>query len=159
MKDMNVVVREIADNGVSTIRSIHIDGVFKCWDIADTKRKEKIKGITRVTACIAEIKIRKEGGQYNRYKDKLGPDFEGMLCVTNAPDWKLICDNGQEFKYIQVHPGNSSKDTAGCLCPNYGMNALYYMGNISLDATKMFYSIVTPHLMSGERCFIQYVDL
>ena len=62
-----------------------------------------------------------------------------MLCIYNAPDWKLI-NNGLEFQYILIHIGNDDDDTAGCLlCGLDSYSNKNLIGN-STKAYKLIYN-------------------
>lgn len=79
---------------------------FLCYILEDERRTVKVPGETCIPKGVYEIKWRKEGGFHEKYTKK----FEwhiGMLHLQKVPG----------FKWVLIHPGNTEKDTAGCLLP------------------------------------------
>jgi hypothetical protein len=135
---------------------------FLCYTLEDEKREKKIKGETRVPAGIYSIKLRDEGGMTKRYAKKYGNMHKGMLCIHNAPNWKLVTEN-MEFQYILIHTGNTDEHTAGCLILGDSQE-----NNITTDngfvgrsttAYKRVYPMIVDILEKGEEVIIQYIDL
>lgn len=88
--------RWFTDN--STISELFIDGskVRKCYFLEDCVRGEKIAGKTAIPAGTYEIII----SYSNKFK-------QHMPLLLNVPG----------FAGIRIHPGNTHKDTEGCLLP------------------------------------------
>ena len=63
---------------------------FLCYTLEDERRDVKVYGETRVPAGTYSLSLRDEGGMTKRYAKKYGDMHEGMLCVHNAPNWKLV---------------------------------------------------------------------
>jgi len=159
---MYLDVLRFADNGNASISVFQINGVSYCFGIEDEERDIKVSGETRVPEGTYPVHLRAEGGYHNRelarYKDK-NPDFhKGMLCISNAPNWKLNCDN-MSFQYILIHPGNTEKHTNGCYLPNISASFANYQGGGSRIAYEKIYPIIRDAILSGEEVTITYKDV
>ena len=97
-----------------------------------------------------EIKLRKEGGFHKRYSDRFPDIHDGMLHITNVPN----------FEYILIHCGNTDEHTSGCLLvgDNQENNGLISDGFIgkSTQAYKRIYKHILEELQKGEQVFIEY---
>tara|TARA_B100001250_G_scaffold367705_1_gene349928 strand:+ start:1166 stop:1657 length:492 start_codon:yes stop_codon:yes gene_type:complete len=135
---------------------------FLCYTLEDEKREDKVMAETRVPAGVYSIKLRDEGGMTKRYAKKYGDIHEGMLCVHNAPDWKIVTPN-MTFQYVLIHVGNTDEHTAGCLIigDTQENNILKKDGFIgkSVQAYKRIYTYITKALLVGEEVSIEYIDL
>lgn len=156
---MEIKVTRLKSNSDATIGVIEVNCNTICGCVEDQVQfKEKVKHETRVSPGRYPVKLRAEGGFYNRYKDRYDIMKHGLLCVTNGPNWTLKCPDGREFQYILIHPGNSSDDTSGCLLPNYSVDFLTFKGGNSTSATLAIYEMVVPELLAGNEVWIEYVD-
>ena len=75
---------------------------FLCYTLEDERRKDKKFGETRVPAGVYSIKLRDEGGMTKRYAAKYKDMHKGMLCIHNAPDWKIVTPD-MTFQYVLIH--------------------------------------------------------
>tara|TARA_R110000796_G_C14338383_1_gene410027 strand:+ start:93 stop:563 length:471 start_codon:yes stop_codon:yes gene_type:complete len=155
---MDVTVFRFADNGNTSLSSFYIDGKFMAFGIEDEKRAVKVKGETRIPSGKFDLVLRAEGGFHNRYKKLFPQMHKGMLCITNAPDYKIIAD-GMQFQYVLIHIGNTEKNTAACYLPNTSLDSSKFIGYESSKAYKLIYPIITDHLVSGGKVSINFVDL
>ncbi len=80
----------------STIGELSLNGKFECYILEDKVRPEKIPGLTAIPAGIYEVQI--------THSPKYRRDLPLLLSV---PD----------FSGIRIHPGNTARDTEGCLLP------------------------------------------
>ena len=136
---------------------ILIDGVFQCYTMEDEKRTKKVYGETRIENGVYDIVLRNQGRFHINYAKKF--DFHiGMLCITNAPDYKLICKN-MEFQYILIHIGNDDDDTAGCPLVGTQANSDKNVISHSTVAYKKIYPIIAQALLKGERVKINVTSL
>jgi hypothetical protein len=87
----------------STIGMLRYNDFF-CFILEDGYREKKEKGKTRIPAGKYELTFRKEGGFYERYS-KYYAEQHWMIELKDVPN----------FKYILIHKGNNTDDTAGCL--------------------------------------------
>jgi hypothetical protein len=84
--------------GDDSLGLLFVDGVFFCYTLEDEWRAEKIMGMTRIPAGLFRLGLRTSP----KFSSKLGHD---MLHVLDVPG----------FSCIYFHPGNTHKDTAGCV--------------------------------------------
>jgi hypothetical protein len=155
---MELTVKRFADNGDTTLGILYINEVFECFTVEDEERAVKKKGETRVPNGKYNISLRKEGGYHARYLKKYGSMHKGMLCVHNAPNWKIEKD-GMTFQYILIHTGNTDEHTMGCLLTNDAVSGKTFTGSSSVDAYKGLYPKVAKALESGEEVTIEYIDI
>jgi hypothetical protein len=156
---MKLTVKRFADNGETTLGVLYIDGVFECFTVEDQEQKgSKIKGETRVPNGTYDVKLRAEGGYHSRYSKKYESMHKGMLCITNAPNWKIETDT-HDFQYILIHTGNNDDHTMGCLLVNDAVSGASFTGSSSVDAYKDFYPKVAKALEAGESVTIEYMDI
>ncbi|ASF00526.1 hypothetical protein [uncultured virus] len=135
---------------------------FLCYTLEDERRKDKKFGETRVPAGVYSIKLRDEGGMTKRYAAKYKDMHKGMLCIHNAPDWKIVTPD-MTFQYVLIHVGNTDEHTAGCLIigDTQENNILKKDGFIgkSVQAYKRVYPLIVKALEAGEEVSIEYIDL
>ena len=124
--------------------------------IEDQEQTKKVYGEMRIPNGTFDVSLRAEGGFHNQYKSKFGQN-DGMLCVHNAPNWKIIQD-GITFQYVLIHIGNSDDDTAGCLLPNMSASFETMRGGSSTAAYKLIYPIIVSALKKGEKVTIEVTD-
>lgn len=79
---------------LSTIGELSIDGVFECYTLEDTCRRVKIEGKTAIPSGAYQIII--------NHSQRFNRDLPLLLNVPN-------------FEGIRIHPGNTDKDTHGCI--------------------------------------------
>ena len=126
---------------------------FLCYTLEDERR---------VPAGMYSVKLRDEGGMTKRYAKKYPDMHEGMLCVHNAPNWKLETPD-MSFQYILIHTGNTDEHTAGCLIigDTQANNVLVKDGFIgkSTQAYRRVYSYISKALLVDEEVTIEYIDI
>ena len=135
---------------------------FLCYTLEDERRKDKVMSETRVPAGVYSIKLRDEGGMTKRYAAKYKDMHKGMLCIHNAPDWKIVTPD-MTFQYVLIHVGNTDEHTAGCLIigdtqENNVLKKDGFIGN-SVQAYKRVYPLIVKALEAGEEVSIEYIDL
>lgn len=155
---MKITVHRLADNGSATMGAFYVDGIFQCFTIEDQEQfNGKVKGETRIPCGTYKVGLRAEGGYHVRYSTKFKDIHEGMLCIYNAPDWKVEKD-GMTFQYILIHTGNTKDHTNGCLLLNDGLSAVTFSGSSSVNSYKRIYPIILKAIKAGEEVTIQYMD-
>lgn len=164
---MRVQHQRIAKNNEVTIGVFFVDCNSECFILEDEYRSVKKYADTRIPSGSFEIKLRCEGSHYERYRQKYPDvhktDKHGMLCITNADDWKLKA-NGLEFQYILIHIGNDDDDTAGCLLTgSSAKHPALYPGKSatiaeSTKAYKQIYPKIAEKILAGEKVFIDIYD-
>ena len=123
---------------------LDIDGEFECYTLEDEEREIKVWGDTCIPNGRYKVELRKEGRFHNSYRNKFS-FHNGMLHVTNVPN----------FKYILIHIGNFTKDTAGCLLVGEGVNKNGVLVN-STKAYKKMYQKIIKAFDRGEDVYITY---
>lgn len=155
---MKITVKRIADNGEATIGVLYIDGVFQCFTIEDQEQKGgKVMHETRIPNGTYNINLRSEGNYSKKYAAKYGDMHEGMLCIHNAPNWKVQA-NGKTFQYILIHTGNTDDHTSGCLLLNDAVSGATFSGSSSVNAYKRLYPIIRDAV---NNCGVEitYIDI
>lgn len=166
---MKITVERFQDNGDTTLSKIYIDGEFECYGLEDEERTKKVYGETRVPEGVYTIKRRQEGGHHEKYLERYGSGFHrGMLCVSNAPNYKLIVregDNSDEdspilmsFQYILIHIGNDDDDTSGCLLVGKKIVNDDFIGESANAYHDLYEKVITP-LVSGIDVEIEYLKI
>jgi len=152
--DMELVVLRyhISDdstNGMLLMKS-WIGYDFLCYTLEDEYRDKKVKGETMIPYGRYEIKLRKEGGFHKRYSERFSDIHDGMLHVTNVPN----------FEHILIHCGNTDEHTMGCLLlgDSQENNEIVKGGFIgkSSQAYKRVYPIILEELKKGGKVYIEY---
>ena len=135
---------------------------FLAYTLEDERRTDKVMSETRVPAGTYNVKLRDEGGMTKRYAAKYKDMHKGMLCVHNAPDWKIVTPD-MTFQYVLIHVGNTDEHTAGCLIigDTQENNILMKDGFIgkSVQAYKRIYPLIVKALEDKEEVTIEYIDL
>lgn len=78
----------------STPGMLYVDGVFECYTLEDLVRPKKVDGCTAIPAGVYHVMI----NWSNRFK-RLLP------LLLDVPG----------FTGVRIHPGNTDKDTEGCI--------------------------------------------
>jgi hypothetical protein len=135
---MNILVQRYKHAEDFTLGKVFIDGEFECYSLEDEKREQKVMHETRIPEGSYKVVLRTFGGHHERYEKKF-PNHEGMLWVTNVPN----------FKDILIHIGNTDEDTSGCLL--VGLNVDEAEGTLqnSTEAYKRLYKKVLPAAKIG----------
>ncbi|OAI12198.1 MULTISPECIES: DUF5675 family protein [Methylomonas] len=90
--ELNLTRVEFTDE--STIGELSINGAFECYTLEDKVRPVKVKGMTAIPAGSYEIII--------NFSERFKKPLPLLLNVPN-------------FDGVRIHPGNSAKDTEGCI--------------------------------------------
>ena len=143
---MLLEVLRFADDGETTLGILLVDGVFECFTVEDQEQKgAKVMHETRVPNGTYDIKLRNEGGYNKKYAVKYADMHEGMLCIHNAPNWKIVTDT-HNFQYILIHTGNNDDHTSGCLLVNDAVSGATFTGSSSRDAYMDLYPKVAQQI-------------
>lgn len=105
---MELKVERFSDNDESTLGRLYIDGMFECYTCEDAHREIKVKGRTRIPAGTYRVFLRALGTSHfdPKYTEDFGSDwYHGMLQLASVPG----------FEGVEIHIGNSAKDTDGCI--------------------------------------------
>jgi hypothetical protein len=124
------LVREILTDE-STIGSLYVNGVFECYTLEDRVRPVKVKGFTAIFPGHHEVVITFS----ERFKKPLP-------LLLNVP----------QFDGVRIHPGNTAKDTEGCVLVGTGKQANMITGS-QLAFQKLFAKLVDA--AQKEKIFIE----
>ena len=116
---------------------------FLCYTLEDQYNEPKIPGETRIPAGRYQIKVREEGGMYQRYSKRFQPWHDGMLWLQNVPG----------FTFIYLHVGNKDDDSEGCILVGDGqISNVVERGQVtsSVLAYRRLYEKVLAALFSEE---------
>lgn len=126
----------------ATLSRVFVNEELFCYGCEDEYRAVKIPGETRIPAGSYKITLRTWGGFYERQKTSrrfrdiggAGVDHPGMFWVRDVPG----------FEDILIHPGNSERDTAGCLLVGMERNETRMIVLNSTDAYIRLYQKCLP---------------
>lgn len=123
--------------GNSTTGKLYVDGAFECYTLEDVVRDTKIAGITAIPT-----------GQYPIIID-MSNRFKRMLpLLIDVPN----------FAGVRIHPGNTSKDTEGCIL--VGMSITETAEGAFLNQSRIaFNSLFTKMEKSRERITLEIVNV
>jgi hypothetical protein len=112
----------------STVGDLFIDGVWECASLEDQVREgPKVKGETAIPEGVYEIRLTHS------------PRFKRVLpLLVDVPG----------FDGIRIHPGNTAKDTEGCLL--VGENVTYAMGLPFLTHSRRAFDRLYKKLCEAE---------
>ena len=132
---MDIRLQRFHSSEFDTLGLLTIDGRFLCFTLEDEPRKTKVAGETRIPAGTYDLGL--------RYSPKFTPRYgHDMLHVQNVPG----------FEYILIHPGNTERDTEGCIL--VGNDAHFNPHGPSeitrsKDAYYRIYALIAPRAREG----------
>ena len=144
------VLREYDDEN-TTISRVFVDGVPFCDGLEDEYREEKKHGETRIPAGRYKVTLRNKGGFHSRYSNKFGNMHEGMLEISNVPN----------FEHVLIHVGNWETDTAGCLLVGVLSYKKAAEGNLMVTSSTVTYKRLYKKVIGSaktDNLFIEYID-
>lgn len=113
---MELLLKRTTKTDKSTIGELFVDGKFECYTLEDVEREVKIKGETAISKGVYGVEI------------TMSSRFKKMLpLLINVPN----------FEGVRIHPGNTAKDTEGCILVGMSkdVNAVW---NSKLAFQKLF---------------------
>ncbi len=143
-KGVTLTVLRYSDDGSTTIGLLYLNGFFYCYTLEDTKRDEKIAGITRIPAGRYEL-------DFIRYETELTKKYRKIF-----PDWfnyHLEIKNVPGFQGIYMHSGGDHEDTNGCLLVSDNLNISgdnKFLTN-SKNTFKRLYTYLSGEIESGTK--------
>ena len=161
MNDYNTLLLRLYDNHHDTLGMWYFkdlqDNLRYVFTLEDEYRTVKVHGETRIPAGKYELRIRKEGGFYNRYCNHNNAAVRaltrkyGVIELMNVPN----------FKYVLAHIGNDENDTDACILmgnkADNNSNKEGFIGN-STDSYIIFASMLFAAIERGRRAFISIID-
>lgn len=105
---MELILKRLWLEEDHTIGKLYVDGEFECYILEDKVRPlgEKIYGETAIPYGSYKVGVTKS----NRFK-------KDLPLIWNRDDYSVEDGHGVRFTGIRIHPGNTKKDTHGCLLP------------------------------------------
>jgi hypothetical protein len=99
-----VKLRRMSECNGATIGRLEF-GDHWCFTLEDIERSVKVPGETCIPAGRYAIRLKAFGGMYERCLARFSWNAPGMLWLQDVPG----------FTDVLVHPGNTNKDTSGCI--------------------------------------------
>jgi hypothetical protein len=128
-----------------------IDNVANCFIVEDTHRDVKVAGETRIPAGTYKVgwceTLTPKTQKYRddvRYKDF----FKWHIEIKDVPN----------YTFIFCHPGQTEKDSEGCLLTNSTVDLIAGLASDSVRAFKNYYTKVGSALNAGEQVSIEIID-
>ena len=135
-----------SSNGNFTPGRLNVDGSFFCYTLEDVVRE--IKGqhvdLWKVDGKTAIPSTDYTGHPYVvtlETSGRFGPDTMTVNCVPG-------------FKYIRIHPGNTDKDTEGCLLLGTALDEHGIVGGTSRPAVESLKTLVKQAQAMQEAVFL-----
>lgn len=91
---MKLLLKRNKSGRKATTGSLYLDGKFQCFTLEDVVRDKKIYAETAIPAGVYKVVITPS----NRFK-------RDLPLLLNVPN----------FEGVRIHPGNTDKDTEGCI--------------------------------------------
>ena len=148
---MEILLKRYKSNNTTTLGKLYIEEEFGCFVLEDAYREEKIKGRTRIPGGVYEIVLREYGRFHKIYKKRYSAFHVGMLELRGVPN----------FINILIHPGNTHKDTSGCLLLGEKVDEekMVIVAGTSTPAYISVYKKLSSILLKKEKIFIRITDL
>ncbi|MGK6351574.1 DUF5675 family protein [Parapedobacter sp. DT-150] len=102
--DNTIKIIRVAQGKDSTLSHLYIDGLFCCYLLEDSIRKEKIQGLTCIPEGTYRLRLNPWAGMNAQYGVKYPKVHRGMVEITGIPDFSLVF----------IHIGNYHTQTLGC---------------------------------------------
>ena len=129
-----------------TIGNLYVDDEYECYILEDVVRPkgEKVYGETAIPYGDYTVIV----NWSNRFK-------KDLPFIYNMPDMSVEDGHGVRFTGVRIHPGNTDKDTHGCLLPGSSkMNNK--IGDSKLAFNKLFAKI-SAAIDAGEEVVLTIV--
>lgn len=129
---MNLLIKRTDFTDKSTVGELYVNNEFFCYTLEDVVREEKIKNETAI------------------------PSGEYEITITYSPRFKRylpLLHNVPNFSGIRIHPGNTHRDTEGCIL--VGMTKTKdFIGN-SRTAFNKLYPMLVHASQQGEKILLK----
>lgn len=153
---MELKLVRYASNAESTLGRLYINNSYQCYTVEDAHRDQKVDGKTRIPAGVYKVYLRELGTSHfdKKYLAQFGENwYFGMLQLESVPG----------FEGVEIHIGNSAKDTDGCILVGEEAYVVpdslgsYTIAHSTL-AFEQLYPIVRGALQQGEVVHITVKD-
>lgn len=115
-----------------------------CWTLEDEPRELKVAGETCIPPGRYEVRLRKFGGFYDRYRVRYPWNEPGMLWLQDVPN----------FTDVLIHCGNTKENTRGCLLVGHGA-FVYGTLSQSIEAYHELYKRVSKALLESDGVYLE----
>jgi len=148
---MEVLLRRYKSDEKATLGKLNIDGEFYCYTLEDEYREKKVMHETRIPAGKYLLELRTIGTFHEKFKVRYPRIHKGMIEITNIPN----------FSAVLIHPGNTEKDTSGCILVGDRIDEqkMQIVGGTSTPAYLRVYLKIANHLALGHKATIEIQDL
>lgn len=121
-----------------TIGKLYIDGVDMCYTLEDIVREEKVYGETAIPAGRYRVDI--------TWSNRFQRDLPLLVDVPN-------------FTGVRIHPGNTDKDTHGCILVGTHVSPNGDAITESRAAFDRVFSEIRDAIEQGEEVWIEVQDI
>lgn len=148
---MDILIAKIKRGPNSTLSTLSVDGKFFCYALQDADR-----GLVS-SMPLDEILAQKIHGA------TAIPEGKYQVVVTMSPRFKrklprLVGVPG--FAGILIHPGNTHKDTEGCLLPgeHFQASGADWIVTDSRKAFNRLFAIIQDRIQAGEKIWCKIIN-
>ena len=138
-----VIVRDEVD-GEATIGRVFIDGLFFSYSLEDPVRKKKIAKITAINAGRYRLLM------YNSPKHGRVPRIFREVGLNIVEP--------ENFSFVEIHPGNTPKDTEGCVLLGLERSKDGHRISRSRDACRAFTDQVEAVIKKGGSVYLTLIN-
>jgi hypothetical protein len=124
---MHMTLKRQGCTAKSTPGTLHVEGEFECYTLEDVVRPEKVAGCTAIPAGTYHVMI----NQSARFKRPLP-------LLLDVPG----------FSGVRIHPGNTDKDTEGCILVGDSPSA-DFLGNSRVAFDRLFAKLKAEYDAGG----------
>jgi len=125
----------VAQGKNSTLSHLYLNGLFCCYLLEDSIRKEKIQGLTCIPEGEYRLRLNSWAGMNGKYSTRFPALHKGMVEITGIPGFDLVF----------IHIGNYHTQTAGC--PLTGSYWQRLDGDYQVMESTAAYRFVYPTLV------------
>lgn len=126
---MKLLLKRNKSTAKSTIGSLYVDGKFQCYTLEDVVRDRKIYGETAIPGGIYKVIINRSA--------RFGVDLPLLLNVPN-------------YEGVRIHPGNTDKDTEGCILVGVIVTEQNTLGNSRIAFNALMEKLKTAAFIELE---------
>jgi hypothetical protein len=128
---MEMLLQRKPSSAHATTGKLYINGIYECDTLEDVVRAVKIPGETAIGAGRYQVVV--------TYSNHFGKDLPLLLLVPN-------------YEGVRIHPGNTDKDTEGCILVGRFVND-DFIGH-SRDEFAILFGKINFTLHHGEQVWI-----
>lgn len=126
---MKLLLKRNKSTAHATIGSLYVDGKFQCFTLEDVVRDKKIFGETAIPLGAYKVIINRS--------TRFGIDLPLLLNVPN-------------YEGVRIHPGNTDKDTEGCILVGVTVTEQNTLGNSRIAFNALMEKLKTAKTIDLE---------